>query len=145
MHIHNLFFYFCYRTFNNLQVPISYTMFLQFSCTAILLSFSTINILYFTNNLIEILAVVIYIISIMMQILPCCYYGDKFLEISNSVIFSLYSCNWVEQSQQFKKSLVTFMILNQKGKVIKGGSVFVVNLPAFTGVSMNCFQGCVRT
>lgn len=123
------------RIFRTLKPVISRTMFLQYLITALGLGLTVINIMYFAENSVEIALFSIINLGILLKFLPCCFLGDRLAEINRGTITALYSSNWIDQSEEFKKTLITFMELNKKERYFYAGSLFRLNMSTFLAVS----------
>ncbi|CAD7086939.1 unnamed protein product [Hermetia illucens] len=122
------------RIFRTLKPVISRTMFLQYLITALGLGLTVINIMYFAENSVEIALFSIINLGILLKFLPCCFLGDRLAEINRGTITALYSSNWIDQSEEFKKTLITFMELNKKEKYFYAGSLFRLNMSTFLAI-----------
>ncbi|XP_037916504.1 odorant receptor 33b-like isoform X2 [Hermetia illucens] len=120
--------------FEIIQNTLSFTIFFQF-ITSILV-FSTSGVIYFrfSLSLAETVAVFILMLAVITEILPSCYYSDKFMEKTDQMVFMIYSSNWMDLSPRFRKNLIIFMQMTQKKKVILVGKQIPITLATFMSV-----------
>ncbi|CAD7088126.1 unnamed protein product [Hermetia illucens] len=120
--------------FNTLQGTVSHIILYQFVATALVIVMIALEYLLFSPNMTEVIALIGFLMGEIAQILPCCYYSNKFLSTTDSIVTSIYSCPWYDQTSKFKKIMIIFMQMTQKGKVIVAGKVIPVTMATFTSI-----------
>ncbi|XP_037924334.1 odorant receptor 7a-like [Hermetia illucens] len=122
------------KVFDILQGTVSYTIFLQFIGTSLVICMIILE--YFVYNLTatETLTGMLFLLAEIFQIAPCCYYSNQFMSSTDSFVNSIYSLNWTGQSIKFKKLMILFMIFTQRSKVIIAGKVIPVTLATFASI-----------
>lgn len=83
-------------------------MFFQILVTALNMGTSIILIIFFIDNFFQKAYFCFYFIAIPLQIFFSCYYGTVFVLECKKLTKAIYSCNWIYQSQSFKKDLIIF-------------------------------------
>ncbi|CAD7089108.1 unnamed protein product [Hermetia illucens] len=120
--------------FDILQNTISHTLFVQFVTTGVLLSMEALLYLLYPPNPTELAIIVSYVLDITLEILPCCYYCNNFMAITDRTVTAIFSSNFMEQSLKFRKTAIIFMQMTQKSHVVVAGKVFPVTLATFMSV-----------
>lgn len=123
-----------YSIFDVLQGTVSHIILCQFVATALVLVMIALNYLLFSPNFTEVIALAFFVVAEISQILPCCYYSNKFQSTTDDIVTSIYSCDWYNHTTEFKKTLIIFMQMTQRGKVIVAGKVIPVTMATFTSV-----------
>ncbi|CAD7086936.1 unnamed protein product [Hermetia illucens] len=118
------------RIFNHLNCIISRIMFIAFLITGVLLSCSVVQCLYFDLTFAEKVEVVMFFIGVPLELAPCCYFADRFMEKTDQLVNVIYNMNWYEEGPEFRKMVIIFMEMNQNKKVILAGNLKQVNLAA---------------
>lgn len=87
-----------------------------------------------TPELFRIIASIQMIVCFSIQLYVPCYYASILTEKSNELSTAIYNCNWIEQSPEFKKLMLTFVESNKKPIIPRAGGLFEVGLPMFVRV-----------
>ncbi|TMW43587.1 hypothetical protein DOY81_011333, partial [Sarcophaga bullata] len=119
----------CY--FDYIRSAISATLFLQFFITGFVLCLTAINMIAFNRDLTEQFFAMLYLLIILFQVFPCCWYVNSLMETSSKLTTAMYSCNWMDQNQKFRKILIIFMQRSQKTNTILAGNLAPVSLQTF--------------
>ncbi|XP_037916876.1 odorant receptor 33a-like isoform X2 [Hermetia illucens] len=114
--------------FDQLASIISKTIICQFLLSALTISIALVPVFIMNLSTPQIIMSLSLCIALVFQILPSCYYGDKFMEKSEKFTTCLYSCNWLDQSLRFKRTLFLFMTVTVQDKVILVGKLAPINL-----------------
>lgn len=69
-----------------------------------------------------------------IQVFPCCWHVNVLMQKSNLLTTAMYSCNWMDQNQEFRKMLIIFMQRSQKTNTILAGNLAPVTLQTFLAV-----------
>lgn len=64
-----------------------------------------------------------------------CFFGSEIQDKSERFMEAIYCCNWPDQDQKFKKSLLILMTRSRKDILIMAGGVMPVSLPTCLVVS----------
>lgn len=123
------------RLFKNIRPVISTTFFLQFTVSAVVLSVAIVRFVFFDHGVVASLFTITCVSSILIEIIPICYFGTLLVEHTNKLTCALYNCNWMEQDQTFRKTLIIFMERSQKTNIILAGGMVPINLQTFISVS----------
>lgn len=124
------------RISNIIAPAISKTLFLQFLIAALALGISVVNIVYFIDDLFKAGKFLTLVFVIFLHMFPCCYYGNKYSENNGKILNALYSCQWINQDEKFKKTLIIFMEFNHATRYFWAGKIIPINLATF--VSVRC-------
>ncbi|CAD7086948.1 unnamed protein product, partial [Hermetia illucens] len=119
------------NVFDILQGTVSYTIFLQFIGTALVFCMNTLLYFLYPLSLTEVLTVMLFLVAEILQILPCCYFSNKFMSSTDEFVNGIYSTDWTGQSPKFKKMMIIFMQMTQQTKVIIAGKIIPVTLATF--------------
>ncbi|XP_037911607.1 odorant receptor 2a-like isoform X2 [Hermetia illucens] len=96
---------------------ISSVLVIQFICTEVTLCMTAIYIFFVGDNLMEVVYLSCYFISMILEITLCCYCGSEMVEESYHFTTGLYQCNWMDQNLKFRKVLKSayslFAVLNR--------------------------------
>ncbi|KAI8126968.1 Odorant receptor 2a [Lucilia cuprina] len=117
--------------FECIRPVISSTLFLQFFITAFALCLTAINLIAFDRDVTEQFFAIFYLIIILFQIFPTCWHVNVLMEKSDYLTTAMYSCNWMDQNQKFRKMLIIFMQRSQKTNTVLAGDLAPVTLQTF--------------
>ncbi|XP_065359763.1 uncharacterized protein LOC135953713 [Calliphora vicina] len=124
---------------SKLEQVISFYMFLQILVTSINLCAAIVIVILFTTDLFTILYYCIYFLSMTAEIFPVCYYGSimeiEFQNLTNA----LFSANWIDQDDVFKKNLRIFIEITKKPLYVTAW-LFRINLNSFLVVCKNSYS-----
>lgn len=123
------------RVFESVRSVISATFFLQFLVTAIALCVTAVRFVFFDHGIVELILTIALFLCILMETFPICYFGSVLMEHTNQLTFALYNCNWMEQDQKFRKTLIVFMERSQRTNVFLAGCMIPITLQTFISVS----------
>ena len=110
---------------------ISWCMFAQIIFSGASMCVVIIFILFYLDDLFSYVYYAIYLFAIPMEIFPTCYYGSKFQLEFYKLSYDLFSCNWIDQSKEFKLNLRIFIQQSLKDVKALAGGMFNINLDAF--------------
>lgn len=125
-----------FKTVNNAVSPTIFVIFLASSfnivCCVVLL-------IFFADNSIQKLYFLVLAIAYALETLLSCYYGSEFVEDVSNTTNALYSCNWCEQSKDFKKDFVIFLEVSLRKHEFSAGGLIPVNKESFVRVLRGTF------
>lgn len=119
---------------------LSPAMFTMFASVFINLVFSVLLATFFTDNSVEVMFVVLYVSGTQMEISLPCYYGSQFVAENKKFIECIYSCNWTEQSKQFKQDLIVLTELCLREKSFFAGGLFPISLESFVRIVKGAYS-----
>lgn len=124
------------RIFNFIQDITNISIFIQFISTSLtqiafgyyaIISSSTINYVdamrYFGQ-----------FVSITIETLLPCYYGEKIRTAQDELAMAIYEMKWYEQEIRFRRYFVLFLLRAQKDVFLMAGNQIPVNLKSFLKV-----------
>ncbi|XP_020717432.1 odorant receptor 2a [Ceratitis capitata] len=126
--------------FSTIQKPISGTSMAQFVCTGVAQCTIGVYMLYVGFNLSIMLNMAVFFISVTMETLILCYYGDLFCQECEKLSKAIYNCNWTIQSSEFKRALCIFLLRSQRVNVLMAGNWIPVKLPTFVMVVKSSYS-----
>ncbi|XP_054089481.1 odorant receptor 2a-like [Zeugodacus cucurbitae] len=122
----------CMSYFISIRPMLSGTCFIQFLSTAWGLSTSAIAFVRGNIGFSESIKFLILFGSIIIEVVPCCWFMDEVLAEMRKLTNSMYSCRWYKQNLRFRKALIIFMQRSQKIHPIVAGNLMPVSLETFT-------------
>ncbi|CAD7089107.1 unnamed protein product [Hermetia illucens] len=122
------------NVFEILQGTTGYAIFVQFASTALVLTLEALHTIIYDLTFTEFLLVLFYFLDSTLQILPACYYSNKFMVLTDQFVTSIFSSNFPDQSQKFKKTAIIFMQMIQKSCVVLAGKIIPVTLATFMSI-----------
>ncbi|XP_039962547.1 odorant receptor 2a-like isoform X1 [Bactrocera tryoni] len=126
--------------FSTIQKPISGTSMAQFVCTGVAQCTIGVYMLYVGFNISIMLNMAVFFVSVTMETLILCYYGDLFCQECEELSKAIYNCNWTVQSSEFKKVLSFFLFRSQRVNVLMAGNWIPVRLPTFVMVVKSSYS-----
>lgn len=115
---------------------ISITIFVQFTITATILSTTLVNMLLFATNFASIVASCFYVLAVVVEIFPLCYYAQCLTDESNRLSDVIFHSDWFDQDQRYRKMLIFFMQRSQCSFEFSAGKLFPITLNSFLSVSI---------
>ncbi|XP_037941928.1 odorant receptor 42a-like [Teleopsis dalmanni] len=113
---------------------ISRTLLQQFIVTGFVLCLTGISLTVFARDAAQILFTGTYLIAVLVETFPCCWFVNLLVQESDYLTTAMYSCNWYTQNQKFRKTLIIFMQRSQKSNVIMAGNLAPITLQTFLAV-----------
>ncbi|XP_067633306.1 odorant receptor 59a-like [Eurosta solidaginis] len=129
-----------YKMLNTIQDIISLPMFLQFTVTAFNICISMAALLFFVDALFDRLYYFAYFISMPLEIFPTCYYGTAFQSNLDNLHIAMYSCNWVDQTQKFRKHMILFCERSLKQHRVIAGGIVPIHLDTFVSTCKGAYS-----
>ncbi|XP_075155684.1 odorant receptor 7a [Haematobia irritans] len=126
--------------YNRIAPVISITIFVQFTITATLLGSTLINILIFATNVASMVASCFYVLAVVVEIFPLCYYAQCLMDENNRLAEVIFHSNWINQDLQYKKMLIFFMQRTQKTIEFSAGKIFPITLNSFLSIAKFSFS-----
>ncbi|XP_053952163.1 odorant receptor 7a-like [Anastrepha ludens] len=125
----------------NIVAPIiSVTIFIQFMITASILSATLINMFIFADQLSAQIASCFYILAVVVEIFPLCYYAQCLMDDSERLSQQIFHSNWIEQDARFRKMMVFFMQRTQRVMELNAGKIFPITLGSFLSIAKFSFS-----
>ncbi|KAK0075014.1 hypothetical protein PV326_011956, partial [Microctonus aethiopoides] len=112
----------------------SYTIFIQYSISFIVICASTYNLSNLTPFTPEFISVVGYCFGMLVEIFVYCFYGNIVMDENDNVRNAIYDMDWVNLSVSTKKSLLTIMTRTLKPVTFTSGYIVVLSLNSLNGV-----------
>ncbi|XP_019894952.1 odorant receptor 42b-like [Musca domestica] len=119
---------------------ISITLFVQFTITASLLGVTLINILIFATNTASIVASCFYVLAVVVEIFPLCYYAQCLMNENDHLTEAIFHSNWIHQSKRYRQMLIFFMQRSQKSIEFTAGKLFPITLSSFLSIAKFSFS-----
>ncbi|KAI9589883.1 hypothetical protein GQX74_008051 [Glossina fuscipes] len=126
--------------YNIVSSIISITIFVQFTITATILGITLINILLFATNFASIVASCFYVLAVVVEIFPLCYYTQYLMDESNLLAEVVFHSNWAEQHLPYQKMLIFFMQRSQRVMEFTAGKLFPITLNSFLSIAKFSFS-----
>ncbi|KAM7344689.1 odorant receptor 2a-like [Cochliomyia hominivorax] len=120
--------------FDNVRPVISATCFLQFLVTAFALCLTAINLMAFDRDITQQFFAIVYLCIIVIQVFPICWHVNVLMEKSDYLTTAMYSCNWMDQNNKFRKMLIIFMQRSQITNTVLAGNLAPVTLQTFLAI-----------
>ncbi|XP_037812192.1 odorant receptor 42b-like [Lucilia sericata] len=128
------------QLYNIVAPVISITIFVQFTITATILGTTLINILLFATNFASIVASCFYVLAVVVEIFPLCYYAQCLMDESNRLSDVIFHSNWVDQDIRYRKMLIFFIHRSQKTIEFTAGKLFPITLNSFLSIAKFSFS-----
>ncbi|XP_004537973.1 odorant receptor 33b-like [Ceratitis capitata] len=106
-------------------------MFAQIISASLIMGIVVIYMVFYVGNAFEYVYYSIYLFGCAMEVFPTCYYATNFEFEFDKLTFMLFSCNWMDQNQSFKKSLMISIEQSLKTRSFRVGGMFRINLQIF--------------
>ncbi|KAM7349106.1 odorant receptor 7a-like [Cochliomyia hominivorax] len=119
---------------------ISATIFLQFTNTAGILGITLINILIFAKGYSSIIASCFYVLAVVVEIFPLCYYANCLMYDSDLLSVEIFHSNWMKQNTRYRKMLIFFIQRSQQTMELMAGKMFPINLNSFISIAKFSFS-----
>ncbi|KAM7343757.1 odorant receptor 33b-like [Cochliomyia hominivorax] len=123
----------------NLEDIISIYMFFQILITSINMCTSIVFLLLFADDPFTLIYYFNYFLAIALQIFPICYYGSEVELKFQNLTYALFSSNWFDQDEKFKRNLTIFAEVTKKPLHITA-LMFQINLNLFMAVCKNSYS-----
>lgn len=79
---------------------------------------------------------VLYLASMISEILFPSYFGSKLLDISERLTYAIYSSDWTERNAKCKRAYLIFVERTCKAMAMFAGGLFLLSLPTFVSLIM---------
>ncbi|XP_017487642.1 PREDICTED: odorant receptor 59a-like [Rhagoletis zephyria] len=129
-----------YNMLNVIQNIISLPMFLQFTVTAFNICLAMAALFFFVDAPFDRLYYFTYFLSMPLQIFPTCYYGTDFQLLFEKLHIEMYSSNWVEQTQKFRKHMILFCERSLKQHTAMAGGIVRIHLDTFVSTCKGAYS-----
>lgn len=98
-----------------------------------------LNIMIFAVDNLARVGHLAYVMALLMEVYPLCYYGQSLLDDSNRLANTIFHANWIKQNEKFRKMLVVFTQHTQKPMELLAGKLIPINLTTFVSVSSKIY------
>lgn len=90
-------------------------------------------VLFFVRDAVSLSYNVVYFAVVCIQLFPSCYYASVLAEQSEILPYAIFSGNWYEQSQEYRRNLLIFVQLTMRLRwhTMMAGGLIELNLKAF--------------
>nr|UZH23372.1 odorant receptor 59a1 [Anastrepha ludens] len=129
-----------YNMLNTIQGIISLPMFLQFTLTAFNICLAMAALFFFADAPFARLYYLAYFLAMPLEIFPTCYYGTYFQLLFDKLHIEMYSSNWVEQTQKFRKHMILFCERSLKQHTVMAGGIVRVHLDTFVSTCKGAYS-----
>ena len=103
--------------------------------TAAIIGVTLINIMLFAPNFSSQLASTFYILAIVIEIYPLCYYAQLLIYDCECLAQQVFQSHWIGRDVKYQKMIVFFMQRVQQSMELSAGKIFPINLNSFVSVS----------
>ncbi|XP_065077695.1 odorant receptor 2a-like [Ochlerotatus camptorhynchus] len=86
----------------------------QLACSLSMLCLTAFEATLTTHDIFLFMKFAVYAVSVMIQILYWCYYGNRVSHMSTTINEAIIKCNWIAADNSFKKDLMFTMMRAQK-------------------------------
>ena len=118
-----------------LQQIYSFTFFISFLISSMIMCFLAICIARYENDLLSLVFYLTYFWMMSAQILLLCVFGQKLIDSSETIIDGVYSCGWEEiDNKVLKKQLILIMLRAQKPRNLTAMGFADISLETYTTV-----------
>lgn len=90
-----------------------------------------------TDNLIEYIAVVLYLICVISQILLNGFLGSRLTDQSDDITHAIYSSQWMDRNEKCKRAMCILIVRGMRPIRIFAGGLFELSLPTFVKVELD--------
>lgn len=78
--------------------------------------------------------------TMMNEIFLPCYFGNEVTLKREKLAFAIYSSDWFNLSQEFKKTMIIFLEGLKRVRILKSGKIFTLSLFSFLTVNTFTFN-----
>ncbi|XP_023031455.1 odorant receptor 33b [Drosophila willistoni] len=103
----------------------------QFISSGINLSTVLLYIVFFANNILDIVIYVVHFLAIALELFPACYYGSVLTMEFYELTYSIFSSDWIGKNREYCRSLLILMQLTLREVTIKAGGMVIIGMNAF--------------
>ncbi|XP_073836819.1 odorant receptor 59a-like [Musca autumnalis] len=121
-----------------LEEIISIYMFFQILVAAVNMCVVLVFIILFVKDIFTLAYYVSYLTSMILEVLPSCYYGTLLEDEFQDLAYALFSCNWPDQSLEFKQNL-RIVAEQAKRRIYVTAWLFRINNNAFIIACKNAY------
>uniref|UniRef100_A0A2Y9D4Q2 Odorant receptor n=1 Tax=Stomoxys calcitrans TaxID=35570 RepID=A0A2Y9D4Q2_STOCA len=118
---------------------ISLYMFFQIVLASMNMCVSLVFMLLFVRDPFTLAYYISYFVGVVSEILPCCYFGTKLEDEFQQLAYALFSCNWTDQSAEFKKNLRIFAEHSTR-RIYVTAWLFRINIGSFLVACKNSYS-----
>nr|QMS80350.1 odorant receptor [Histia rhodope] len=122
-----------------IQEILSLAMFVQFTMASAIICVTLCG-LYLGPTMETLIFLVTYLIIIILQIFIPSWLGTQFSHECNKLAVAAYNCDWISQSEDFKKSLNLFILKANATVILKGLKIFPLSLETFVSIMKTAYS-----
>lgn len=104
---------------------------IQIIVSALNVCVSIAGVLFFVTEPMSRTYLVFYAIAMPIQIFPTCYFGTDNEFWFGKLHYAAFSCNWIQQSRNFKRKLMLFVECSLKEKTAMAGGMVRIHVDTF--------------
>lgn len=119
------------------QKTFSIPILTQLLITAVNVVSAITILLFFRENIFQVVGVIFFILIYLLQIALPCYFGSIYKESTRELFRSIFECGWYDQSPGFRKVLLTFGEFCLKEHGFVAGGLLEVSLNTFLRIMRN--------
>uniref|UniRef100_T1GWD2 Odorant receptor n=1 Tax=Megaselia scalaris TaxID=36166 RepID=T1GWD2_MEGSC len=83
---------------------------------------------------------IVYAVASPLKIFLTCYYGTAFQEECDNLTKSIFACNWVYQTRNFKNDLKMFLQGSLRTLKFSAGGIMTISLNGFLQVMKSAYS-----
>ncbi|KAI8117154.1 Odorant receptor 59a [Lucilia cuprina] len=117
--------------FDSIQQIISWPIFFQIFVSLANMCVAMVALLFFVTDIFYGIFYITYLLGMIMQIFPVCYYGSDFVMLFEKLHYAVFSCNWTGQTKSFKRHMMLFTERSLKNTMALAGGIFPIHLTTF--------------
>ncbi|XP_070067589.1 odorant receptor 23a-like [Drosophila takahashii] len=126
-----------YGLLDLIQAIISYPMMVQFLAIGINIATNLFGLVFYVESLYDRLLYVCYLVALIVETFPLCYYGTKVEESFAELHYAVFCSNWVEQSAQYRGFMLILEERTKRQQLLLAGNLVPIHLSTFVA----CLKG----
>lgn len=128
------------KQFKIIDTTISTGLFLQLQVANFICCSSVVLLIFFVDDYFKRVYFALFFLAGLLQVFIICYFGCAFTQNVEDLGFALYSCNWINQDQSFKRSVLIFMQGSSRKAQFTAGGITVVSLETFVNIVKSAYS-----
>nr|QZA75634.1 odorant receptor 44 [Plutella xylostella] len=124
---------------NELEAIFGLPVFIQFVASCIVIGLTAFKIVM-TNEPIQLLTLVFYLVCILSELLVYCYFGNIIMHKSEVVAAAAYDSGWERTSLPTQRMLLLLMRRAQRPLAMSAGNMFHLSLLTFTAILKSSYS-----
>lgn len=122
---------FIFRAFYKIQDTISTVMFVQFLVFGVSICVTLTILIFFADDIVTMIYYALFLLSLPLEIFPCCYYGSTFEYEFGKLLYAAFKCNWIDQDAEFKKNIQIFAARSFKVTTMHAFGILKISIDTF--------------